>query len=121
MDSLQQAYKTIRSHSKSLQEFLPRTLDERLEKLRERINAKWPTFSRSGLYGHINELYLSDYDGGTVVRFFADDGKSFHHVGAVKHGAHWHPSEPIDGLARLTSRQMQDWLSANQLNWVITL
>jgi len=55
------------------------------------------------------------------VRFFADDGQSFHHVGAVRHGAYWHLSETINGLTKFTSRQMQDWLVEQQLNWVTTL
>lgn len=106
---------------KNLQDFLPHTLDERLAKLRERLDQAWPTFSSVG--GHDQwRLYLIDHEQGTLVRFYRPGRPiTFDPVGAVKHGAAWYLSAPINGVSKFNNVQMQDYLSANELNWVIIL
>lgn len=105
----------------NLQDFLPRTLDERLAKLRERIGQAWPTFSIVGGYDQWR-LYLIDHDQGTIIRFYRP-GKpiTFDPVGAVKHGAAWYLSAPIDGATKFNNTQMQAYLETNELNWVVIL
>ena len=109
------------SHRKSLQAFLPVTLEERIRKMTERLNQQWPTFGASGLGKDSYLLHIGDHESGTVVRFFEDDAKSFTSTAAVKHGAYWHLSEPVGAAVRLNNRQMQAWLADQNLNWVVTL
>lgn len=106
---------------KVLNAFLPQTLDERKAKLADRMQQAWPTFGRCGMGGKAwDALYIEQHDSGTVVRFFdCEDPPTFHPVGAVKHGAYWWLSEPLDGLTKLTNKQMQTWLAESQLNWVV--
>jgi hypothetical protein len=105
----------------TLQDFLPKTLDERLAKLRERLNQAWPTFSTCGGYDR-NCLYTGDHEQGAVVRFYrAGRPITFDPVGAVKHGSTWYLSAPIGGISKFNTPQMQDYLSTNKLNWVIIL
>lgn len=105
----------------TLQNFLPCTLYERLAKLRERLDQAWPTFSHVG--GHDQwRLYRIDHDSGTMVRFYrAGRPITFDPVGAVKHGAAWHLSEPLEGQTKFNDLQMQEYLAVNKLNWVIIL
>jgi len=105
----------------NLQDFLPKTLGERLAKLRDRLNQAWPEFSFSGGYEY-RQLYLCDHSRGDVVRFYRP-GKpiTFDPIGAVKHGASWYLSEPIDGVSKFNNAKMQAYLAANKLNWVIIL
>lgn len=105
----------------NLQDFLPKTLDERLAKLRERLNQAWPTFTVSGSFDH-RRLYLCDHEQGAVVRFYrAGKPATFDPVGAVKHGAMWHLSAPIDGVSKFNNPQMRAYLASNELNWVVIL
>jgi hypothetical protein len=106
---------------KNLQDFLPHTLYEHLAKLREHLNQAWPTFSSVG--GHDQwRLYLIDHDQGTIVRFYRPEKPiTFDPVGAVKYGAAWHLSAPINGLSKFNDVQMQEYLSVNELNWVIII
>ena len=105
----------------TLHDFLPRTLDERIAKLRERLNQAWPTFSCAGGYDR-NSLYTIDHEAGTIVRFYRSGRPiTFDPVGAVKHGAAWHLSAPVDGVSKFNNQQMQDYLAINKLNWVVIL
>jgi hypothetical protein len=105
----------------TLQDFLPKTLDERLAKLRERLNQAWPTFSTCGGYDR-NSLYLCDHEQGAMVRFYrAGRPITFDPVGAVKHGAMWHLSGPINDVTKFNNPQMHAYLESNELSWVIIL
>lgn len=108
-------------NTKILNAFLPQTIDERLGKLADRLTQAWPVFGRCGLgSADYSPLRLNDYDPGTVVRFFSCiEPTTFDPIGVVKHGAHWHLSAPVDGLTKFTNKQMQDYLIANDLNWVV--
>jgi hypothetical protein len=108
----------MQTNRKNLQQFLPRTLDERLARLQERMQQAWPTFGSSGLSDGWYKLHISYHEAGTVIRFFADDAMTFDDLGAVKHGAYWHLSHEVEGRKTFTNRQMQAYLSANKLNWV---
>lgn len=104
-----------------ISDFLPRTLDERLAKLRERLMQAWPTFSRYGDHEYAR-LWLHDHDQGTLVRFYRSMSPiTFDSVGAVRHGAYWHLSEALDGVTKLGDAQMREYLAINKLNWVIIL
>lgn len=115
-----QAQAQRRRNSTVLNAFLPQTLDERMSKLRDRMRQAWPTFGRSGLGDEIySALHIQDHDTGTIVRFFSrTDPVTFDPVGAVKHGAYWYLSEKIEDKDRLTNKEMQAYLIANELNWV---
>jgi len=113
-------YTAINELPRRLQDFLPRTLDERKAKLTERMNQAWPTFYLSGDWSY-KKLWLHDHDNGTVIRFFAGTPVTFDSIGAVKHGAFWYLSEPINEMERFDHRQMLTYLEENKLNWVVLL
>jgi hypothetical protein len=102
----------------NLSQFIPRTLDERLMALRERLNQAWPTFYRNGGWEY-SSLWIEDHEVGTMVRFYAGSPITFHPVGAIKHGPFWVLSAEIDGLTRMNGHQMREFLTDNKLNWVI--
>lgn len=104
-----------------LNAFLPQTLEERLSKLQDRMATAWPEFGRSGLYDRLAILDLTQHESGTVVRFFNcdEDQPTFDPVGAVKHGAYWWLSAEINGVGKMSNKEMQQYLRTNKLNWVI--
>ncbi len=104
----------------SLQDYLPKTYEERLAKLKERMAQRWPTFHIHGEYD-TNRLHLTDHEQGTVVRFYGGQPLTFHDLGAVKHGPFWCLSEVVDGKTKFNTKEMHVYLSANKLNWVVML
>jgi hypothetical protein len=104
----------------TLADFLPKTFEERMAKLTERMTQRWPTFHRHGEFDD-NCLFLVDHEPGTVVRFFGGAPLTFDSLGAVKHGPFWCLSREVDGLQKWGNRQMQNYLRANRLHWVVML
>ena len=114
------AVDTLTKTRLALQAFLPKSLDERMGKLQERLTQKWPTFGQCGLSDLHRVLHIQDHEVGTVV-FFFEDPKTFVGIGAVKHGAYWHLSKTVGAATRMNNRQMQFWLKDQNLNWVVVL
>jgi hypothetical protein len=112
----------MKSHFKLVETFLPYSLEERILKMRERLTQAWPSFGRSSRCAFPSELDLREHHGGTVVRFFVgDDALTFTGLAAVKHGAHWFLSEPIDDAIKLTGIEMRAYLKVHNLSWVVVL
>lgn len=108
------------SNALHLTAFTPLSLEERLAKLKERLDQAWPSFGPSGLYEVDYLLHASDHTSGTVVRFFSDGRPTtFDSLGVIKHGAYWYLSEVVNGFTRFTNKEMQEYLRINKLNWVV--
>jgi len=112
--------KRLKANRAVLASYWPKTKEERLAKLKERMDQAWPTFGETGLYSEWNLLYISDRVPGTMVRFFTDGvPTTFDTLGAVRHGPYWFLSETVEGRDYMTDTQMRSYLEINKLNWVV--